>query len=150
MSIRDDFILPYFELLTDVPDSELAGFKKQLAETGFNPMTLKKRLARELVTKLYSAKEAAEAEAHFSKVVQQRETPDKMRIIELSDSNPDIRRILVSEGMVGSMSEAVRLINQGAVKINGEKLSTFNAHVQNDSIIQVGKRLFVKVVIPGT
>ena len=150
MSIRDDFILPYFELLTDVPDSELAGFKKQLAETGFNPMTLKKRLARELVTQLYSAREAAAAEAHFSKVVQQGETPDEMRTIELSDSNPDIRRILVAEGMVGSMSEAVRLINQGAVKINGEKLSTFNARVQNDSIIQVGKRLFVKVVIPGT
>ena len=82
MSIRDDFILPYFELLTDVPDSELAGFKKQLAETGFNPMTLKKRLARELVTQLYSEREAAAAEAHFSKVVQQGETPDEMRTIE--------------------------------------------------------------------
>jgi tyrosyl-tRNA synthetase len=150
MSIRDDFILPYFELLTDVPDKELEEFQKQLDEESVNPMTLKKRLARELVTQLYSDKEAAEAEEHFGKVVQKREVPEEMPIISVPDSNPDIRRVLVSNKLVSSMSEAVRLINQGAVKINGEKVSSFNAQLQNGSILQVGKRLFARLRTPDT
>jgi len=61
--------------LTDVPDKELEEFRRQLADKNFNPMTLKKRLARELVTQLYSQQEASEAEEHFKKVVQKKEVP---------------------------------------------------------------------------
>lgn len=150
MSIPDSLIIHYFELLTDVPDEELKEFQKQLDDESVNPMTLKKRLARDIVTQLYSSKEAGEAEEHFSKVVQKREVPEEMLIINVPDSNPDIRRLLVSNKLASSMSEAVRLINQGAVKINGEKVSSFNAQLQNESILQVGKRLFAKLIISGT
>jgi tyrosyl-tRNA synthetase len=150
MSIPDGLIIHYFELLTNVPDEELREFRKQLDNASINPMTLKKRLARDIVTQLYSEREAAEAEKHFSKVVQKREVPEEMPIINVPDSNPDIRRLLVSNKLVSSMSEAVRLINQGAVKINGEKVSSFNAQLQNGSILQVGKRLFAKLITPDT
>jgi len=146
MSIRDDFIIPYFELLTDVPDEELAEIQKQL-NNGVNPMSLKKRLAREIVTQLYSTKEADEAERHFKKVVQKKEVPDEILTLEITDSSPDIRKLLVSNGLVSSMGEAARLINQGAVKLNNEKITGFNALIQNECILQVGKRLFVKLIL---
>jgi len=146
MSITDSLIMQYFELLTDVPDEELAELKKQLADENFNPMKLKKRLAGDIVTQLYSRKEADEAEKHFSKVVQKKEVPDEIPTVNITESNPDIRRLLVANKLAGSMGEAVRLINQGAVKVDGEKVTGFNVQVQNESIIQVGKRRFVKVI----
>ncbi len=150
MSIPDELILQYFELVTDVSYWEIAEFRKNLEEDRVNPMTLKKRLARELVTQFWGGKEAAEAEVYFSKVVQKKEAPEEMPTISLSDNNVDIRHALVSNKLVGSMSEAVRLINQGAVEVDGQKVTGFKAQVQNESIIQVGKRLFVRVIIPGT
>ena len=146
MSIRDDYIMTYFELLTDVPDVELKEMKKEL-DGGVNPMDLKKRLAGDIVTQLYSQKEADEAEKHFAKVVQNKEVPDEMPVIDVTEGNPDIRRLLVDNKLAVSMSEAVRLINQGAVKINGEKVNGFNPVIHNESIIQVGKRLFVKALV---
>jgi tyrosyl-tRNA synthetase len=149
MSIGDDHIMTYFESLTDTSDEELAEFQKQL-DSGVNPMVLKKRLAREIVTQLYDGKEADEAEKHFEKVVQKKEVPDDMPTINSSDANPDIRRLLVSNGLADSMSEVVRLINQGAVRVDGTKVTDFNVKIQNESVIQVGKRLFVKVILQDT
>jgi tyrosyl-tRNA synthetase len=168
MSIRDELILTYFELLTDVPDRELAEFKKQLEDDSFNPMTLKKRLARELVTQLYSKKEAAEAEEHFAKVVQKKEVPDEISECPTSfnrfreflmqigqarkTATPNIRsaininRLIVEIGLANSHSEAGRLIAQGAVKIDGQKLTSNVATVNDIFIIKVGKRRFVKVI----
>ncbi len=156
MSIRDDFILTYFELLTDVPDEELAEFKKQLADENFNPMELKKRLAREIIVQLYSRKEADEAEKHFEKVVQNREVPDEIEEYCVSFSelapdltqtwNVDISRILVGACISKSRSEANRLIEQGAVSIDGGQVYYYITSVQNGSIIKVGKRRFIKVI----
>ncbi len=150
MSIRDDLILPYFELLTDVPDTELETFRKQVGQGAVNPMVLKKRLGKELVAQLYDAKSAAEAEAHFERVVQKKELPEDIPTISVSEASPDLRRLLVNNGLVGSMSEAVRLINQGAVKVDGERVTDFNHPLRNESVIQVGKLKYVKVIIPGT
>ena len=69
MSIPDNLMMQYFELVTDVPDEELAEFRQQLDSGTVNPMILKKRLAREIVTQLYSQKEAAEAEEHFTQCI---------------------------------------------------------------------------------
>jgi len=149
MSIPDGIMLQYFELLTDVSAEGLKDIKEQL-DNGVNPMELKKRLAKDIVTQLYSQKEAEEAEKHFEMVVQKKEVPDEMPTISSPDANPDIRRLLVSNGLAGSMSEAVRLIKQGAVKVDGNKVTGFNVKVQNESIIQVGKRLFVKVTLKDT
>lgn len=143
MSIRDDYILTYFELLTDVPEEELTQFKHDL-DNGANPMSLKKRLAKELIFQLYGPAEADEAEEHFQKVVQNKETPDDIPAISVSGGEQDIRHLLVDNGYLSSMGEAVRLIKQGGLKIDGEKIGSFNVNLANGSIIQVGKRVFIK------
>jgi len=148
MSIQDNLILQYFELLTDVPDEELEEFRRALSRHAVNPMTLKKRLARELVTRLYTKEAAAEAEEHFTKVFQKREIPEEIPEFSLSfdADNPDISRILVGAGLAKSRSEANRLIEQGAVEIDGEKITGNIAPLKSGSIIKVGKRRFARVI----
>ena len=147
MSIRDDLILLYFELVTDVPDEELAGFKQELEEGKINPMLLKKRLGRELVSHLYDQKAAAEAEEHFEKVFQQREMPEEIAEYQFSLAGEvDLRNVMVEAQLAKSRSEAHRLIAQGAVSIDGEKITSNIAPLKSGSIIKVGKRHFARVV----
>jgi tyrosyl-tRNA synthetase len=143
MSIRDDLIIQYFELLTDVPDDELAEFKKHLENNTENPMALKKRLAREIVTQLYGAKEAQEAGEYFIKTVQKKEIPDEIKEFKI-DADATIGRLLVDAGMATSRSEAGRLIQQGAVSIDGVKIIDINQHIGKDVIIKAGKRRYLK------
>jgi len=177
MSIPDSLIMQYFELVTDIPDEELEEFRQKISNETINPMTLKKRLAREIVTQLYDQREANEADLYFTKEVQQKETPEEIleyRIsfrnmrtvggpVKLSGrgegvapvayhlaKNPDISRLLVEIGLVESRSEANRLIKQGAVSIDGEKILSNIAHVNSGSIIKVGKRRFAKVINSDT
>jgi tyrosyl-tRNA synthetase len=142
MSIPDSLILNYLELLTDVPDKELAQFKKELEDKAFNPMTLKKRLAREIITQLYDQKAAAEAEGHFEKTVQRKEAPAEIKLG--TKSGKSLQDYLVENQLAKSKSEARRLITQGAVDINGEKVTDTRKIVPKDSIIKVGKRGYIK------
>jgi tyrosyl-tRNA synthetase len=161
MSIPDSLILHYFELVTDVPDEELEEFRQGLSRQTVNPMTLKKRLAREIVTQLYSQKAANEAEEHFVKVFQKRELPGEVPTCEVSIRDyarardevyvekfyeVDISRLLVKIGLAKSRSQASRLIEQGAVEVDGQKVTSYTANVNDGSIIKVGKRRFAKVI----
>ena len=112
-----------------------------------NPMVLKKKLAYELVTQLYDEKEAAGAAEHFTKVHQQKEIPDEMPEIKSDSTNPDLRKLLVSAGSAASASEAARLIKQGAIEIDGKRISDFVAEVKNGSVVKVGKHRFFKIII---
>jgi tyrosyl-tRNA synthetase len=155
MSINDKLMLPYFELVTDVPDEELAEFRRQLEYNTVNPMVLKKRLARELVTQFYDEKAATEAEEHFERVVQKKEEQEEKPPFIHPGEDSDIRRSLVANNVVGSMSEAARLILQGAIEINGEKVTDFNPPVYDGDSLKVGKRRWfeIKIVpprLPGT
>jgi tyrosyl-tRNA synthetase len=142
MSIPDSLILNYLELLTDVPDKELAEFKKEFENKAFNPMTLKKRLAREIITQLYDQKAAAEAEGHFEKTVQRKEAPKDIALG--TKSGKSLQDYLVENQLAKSKSEARRLIIQGAVDINGKKVTDTHKIVPKDSIIKVGKRGYIK------
>jgi tyrosyl-tRNA synthetase len=142
MSIPDSLILQYLELLTDVPDKELGEFKKELENKAFNPMTLKKRLAREIITQLYSPEAAAEAEAHFEKTVQRKEMPEEIALG--TKSGKSLQDYLVENQLAKSRSEARRLIDQGAVYINSERVEDANYTVRKDNIIRVGKRRYIK------
>jgi len=160
MSIPDSLILSYFELVTDVPDEELNEFRQKLSNETVNPMMLKKRLAREIVTQLYSQKAAAEAEEHFIKVFQQRELPEEIKeyrisFIKLAPNvtepwNIDISRLLVATGLAESRSEANRLISQGSTVIAGETVTSRIAPVQSGTVIKVGKRRFARVINSDT
>jgi len=154
MSISDDLIMEYFELVTDVSDQELKEFRQALNDENANPMELKKRLAREIVTQLYDQKAANEAEDNFARVIQQKEVPDNIPTVTTTDELPDLRRLLKSNGLVGSISEVTRLINQGAVKVDGQKVTSYNAPVRDGSTIQFGKLRWCRIklappAIPG-
>jgi tyrosyl-tRNA synthetase len=157
--------MDYFELVTDVPDEELKGFRKDLEAQTVNPMMLKKRLAREIVTQLYDQKAAVEAEGHFAKVHQKRELPKEIPEYRVSFSKEappnfpyefpikfpvpgdiDLGRLIAAIGLAKSRSDANRLIRQGAVSIDGEKVTSPLAPIKSGSIIKVGKRRFAKVI----
>jgi len=192
MSIPDNLITQYFELVTDVPDEELEEFRQALSNETVNPMTLKKRLAGEIVTQLYSDKEAMKAEVRFKKEVQDKELPPntpeypfsfgevaKPRaegivearrtgglnfkqyddgvvkrmdgdISRVWDDIYDVSRIIVQTGQAKGRSEANRLIAQGAVSIDGKKITGNIATVKSGSIIKVGKRRFARVINTDT
>jgi len=132
MSITDELIPQYFELVTDV---------------SINPMILKKRLAQELVTDLYNEQAATEAEQNFARVVQKKEIPDDIQEFRVAlNSEVDMRDILVQTGLAKSRSEANRLISQGAVSINGDKISGAVTSIESGSIVKAGKRRFARVI----
>jgi len=138
MSITDNLIMDYFELVTDVPDEELAEFKHKLGDSGFNPMPLKKRLAREIVTQLYDQKATSEAEEYFTRVFQERKLPEEIK--EGTESNVTLRDYLVINRLAKSRSEAKRLIEQGAVDVDGKKITDLNWTFPKGTTIKVGKR----------
>ena len=163
MSIPDSLMMDYFELLTDIPDKELNKLRQVLNTETINPMELKKRLAREIITQLYDKKAASEAEEYFEKVFQRRELPDQIEEFPLDlvgkDVSPGdvdvadvhIPRLLVKIGLAKSLREANRLIAQGAVSIkgltreNGEKILSNTANIFTGDIIKVGNRRFARI-----
>jgi len=150
MSIPDSLIIQYFELVTDVPDEELEEFRQSLKAETTNPMILKKRLAREIVTQLYDQKAAGEAEEHFTNVFQKRKLPDEIKQVKITEEllqkvkarsfkergfvvsgryvgKPEtegwfvpVPLLLREIGMAKSRSDARRLIKQEAVRIDGK------------------------------
>ncbi len=140
MSIPDNLMMNYFELVTDVPDEELKEFEQKINAETINLMELKKRLAREIVTQLYDQKAATEAEEQFEKVVQRQEIPDDM----VEARSGKLIDMLFENNLVTSRSEARRLIVQGAVYVDGRKVSDVYEVVPRDSIVKVGKRRYLK------
>ena len=154
MSIPDHLIIDYFQLITDTPDEEIAGFTKQLGSHSINPMMLKKRLAYEIAAQFHGAKSAKEAEKYFSTVFQQRKLPEEIPEYAFTASRAedelyriDIASTLVKEGIVKSNSELKRLLAQGAIELDGNKISSNIIDAHNGSVLKVGKRDFVRIAI---
>ena len=165
MSIPDHLIMDYFELVTDVPTPELAQLEEQLETQSVNPMLLKKRLAREIVAQFQGAAAAREAEAEFERVFQRRELPEEIAEYPVSFSyldslspahlilpHPvdylaaDAIEVLWAAGIVKSRSEAKRLLLQGAIEIDGKKVTSNMVHIRDGSIIKIGKRRFARLI----
>ena len=146
MALADNMIIQYFELLTDVPDSELNDFKRQIAGNTLNPMILKKRLAVELVTQLHGREEAVKADENFTNVFQKREMPEEITEIEVT-ADEDVRDIITRANIAKSKSDATRLLQQGALSIDGVKITSGKTAYQDGNIIKVGKHHFIKMVL---
>ena len=146
MALADNMIMQYFELLTDVTDSELADFRRQISGNTINPMALKKRLAMELVAQLYGQDEAVKADEHFTNVFQKREMPEQITEIAVG-ADEDIRDIITRANIAKSRSDAGRLLQQGAISIDGIKVMSGKTAYQDGNIIKVGKHHFIKVVL---
>ncbi len=151
MSIPDNLIYTYFELATDVPNTELAKIKQQLEDPTVNPRDLKAQLAFEIV-KIYHGEAAAKsAREEFERVFSQKQLPDDMPefVLKKSEGKIWIVRLMASAGLVKTNAEARRLIQQGAVSIDGQKISNVNLEIQpeKDFVLKAGKRRFLRVRI---
>lgn len=146
MAMSDDIIMPYFINATDVPQNELNELQGALKQ-GENPRNLKMRLAREIVTQFHAPQAAREAEEYFIRTIQKREVPEDMPVHRIT-APTSIVDLLAEAQLVGSKSEARRLIEGGGVKINGAKVESQDVRVEpgSDYVLQVGKRKFVRVV----
>jgi tyrosyl-tRNA synthetase len=148
MSVSDTLMWRYFELLSFRPLGEITGFKKQVAE-GANPRDIKFELAKEIITRFHTAKAAESAQADFIARFQQGAMPEDMehKNIRSLESSMAIANLLKDAGLVESTSEAIRMIKQGAVKIDGEKIEDQKLSIKKGSehVYQVGKRRFAKV-----
>ena len=145
MSIPDNLLLDYFTLVTDVPDAELAEFRKEV-ENGTNPMPFKKRLAREIISQLYDMSAAIAAEDNFVRVVQNKEIPDEIPSFKITPGVLSIPNIIMNTGLAKSKSEAMRLIQQGGVELNGQKLTEPHYEIASGAVLKVGKRHYIKLI----
>ncbi len=149
MSLPDWMIIPYTEYLTDIPDTEIAEMRRTLDANAVNPMELKKRLARELVTQFHDANAAQSAEHHFERTVQRNELPDDIPTYTLTPAlnNARLSRLMVDAGIASSASEARRLIEQGAVQLDGKRITEDSAaDLTPGAILRAGRRRFIRLV----
>ena len=146
MSIKDDMIIKYFTLAADADENLLNQVKKDLSDSSFNPRDSKRLLGRCLVELYYNRDLALQAEQHFDQVIVNKDNPDNMSEFSLK-KDMKIIEVLHSSDLVSSKSEARRLLNQGAIRIEGEKVSDMDMILSNGTeyIIKVGKRRFLKV-----
>ncbi len=140
MSIVDDVIIEYFTLLTDVPLAEIEDMETELA-AGANPMELKKRLALTITAQYHDAQAAQAAQVHFEKTVQNRELPGQMPELVAAGSS-SVLDLVMQTGVPASRGEARRLIEQGGVSLDDEKLTDSNQKLSPKSgqVLRVGKR----------
>ena len=149
MSISDELMVRYYELLSDISMDELEKFKKGINDGSIHPMELKKKLASEIIRRFHSEVEASDAQREFEKVFSQRELPDDMPVVELKWDGDELwlPRIISTTVPPTSGSEARRLIKEGAVTVNGERVTDIEKKLRRgEYILKIGKKRFVKIV----
>lgn len=150
MSISDDLMWRYFDLLSFRPNAELATFRQEVAE-GRNPMEIKFELAREITERFHGPAAAARARENFNARSQRREVPEQVQRLSVSVDRESIAipALLKQCGLVPSTSEAIRLMQQGGVRLNGEKVQDAKAAlaVPSSGLFQVGKRVFAEISV---
>jgi len=155
MSIPDSLIIRYFALATDVPPDDLAQMNESLELGHINPRDLKMKLAKEITALYHGDKLADLAEEHFRMVFQKREMPQDIPEYELpanmlDDTGIDAVKLLMQLGFSQSNSEARRLILQGGLKVNGNKIDTLKIpHLCDGDVIRAGRLNFARIRIKG-
>ena len=148
LSIADELIYTYFELATDIPNRELSQIQSQLDEQKVNPRDLKRYLAKVLIRMYHSSEASEEAEKEFDKIFIQKEIPEDIPEIKLDDGKDiGILDLVVKVNFASSKGEARRLVAQGGVSLDGEKITDINAQLKFDKpkVLKVGKRKFIKI-----
>lgn len=150
MSISDVLMWRYYDLLSFKPMAEIEGFKEQIAQ-GMNPRDVKIELAKELIARFHDQISADDAHQEFINRFQKGAMPDEIdeKTVVTQDGQIAIANVLKDVGLVASTSEAMRMIKQGAVKIDGEKVADNKliCHAGSCAVYQVGKRKFAKVTL---
>jgi tyrosyl-tRNA synthetase len=145
MSVSDDLMWRYYELCTDLTLPKIAA----LRESTLNPRDAKVDLAKHIVADFYSEAEARKAEDEFNAMFRNKQAPEDVEERALASGAWKLPKLLVELGMVASMAEARRMIEQGGVYVDGERRTQndFEVNLTADHafLIQVGKRRFVRV-----
>ncbi|HOL49700.1 MAG TPA: tyrosine--tRNA ligase [bacterium] len=147
MSIQDNLMESYAGLLTDIDTKSFNNLMKE------NPRQAKAYLAKNIVKQFFGEKEAEKAEENFDRIFKEKQLPEEIPVVEIEAKKfgghkANIVEILFVAGLVPSKSEAKRMIQQSAVKIDGKTISDINAEIEiNGKIVKVGKRKFAKIKI---
>ncbi len=153
MSVSDELMIRYYELLSHISGDEFLSLKKGLKSGAFHPRQAKEDLAIELVTRYAGEAGAKQAKEHFEQVFRKKGLPDEIQVKEFSwagDETVPIASLLKSTGLCPSTSEARRLIKQGGVRLDSEKLADDTLRLKRgEYLLQVGKRRFLKVIPEG-
>ncbi len=145
MSWEDSMMWNGFELCTDISLDEVGIMRKEINE-GKNPRDIKMRLAYEIVKVYYGDKKAKRAEKEFVKTFQKKETPDEMDEIK-GEMGDLLSEMLLLKSLVSSKSDFRRLVGEGAISIDGQKITDFNMKIEKlPIIVKVGKKKFVRIV----
>lgn len=148
MSISDDLMWRYFELLSFKPMSEIEQYKQQIAD-GANPRDIKFLLCEEIITRFHDAQSAESAKQDFVQRFQKNAMPDDMSELTMSlGEGMLIGNLLKEAQLCASTSEAMRMVKQGAVKLNGERVEDPRAVIAENEpfVLQVGKRKFARII----
>ncbi len=152
MSVSDDLMWRYYELLTDLTPAEVAELKTDVATGKRHPRDVKSELAKKLVADFHSQAEADHAEAEFVRRFREHQAPTEVETRTIKPTSPKIKLVdlLDQTDLATSKAEARRLISQGGVKLNGERVSDvvfeINTSLVKEAQLQVGKLKFLKVV----
>ncbi|MDD2904278.1 MAG: tyrosine--tRNA ligase [Syntrophales bacterium] len=162
MSVSDTLMIRYYELLTDITPADLARLREDLASGAKHPRQVKEELAVELVARYHGRPAAEQAAREFTHIFREKGLPEEIEEVTLARAGAtsaateaqeieafDLPHIMVASGTAASTSDARRLIKQGGVKIDGEKVSDVNAELPpgGTSLLQVGKRRFKKITL---
>ncbi|MBI5471656.1 MAG: tyrosine--tRNA ligase [Ignavibacteriae bacterium] len=149
LSIPDKLIYDYFLLATNVDLTELQSIKAQLDDPNTNPRDLKRRLARELVALYHSDEAALAAQDEFDRIFVKKDLPDEIPEVTLATGNGTVGiiKLLTETKLVSSNGEARRMIDQGGVSVDGERISDDKATIaiRDGIVIKVGKRKFIRI-----
>ncbi len=149
MSLSDDMMWRYYELLSDLPTPDWEKLKKDAVSGAINPKEVKIRLAREIVSRYHSSQEAEHAAVEFDQVFKKKLLPDEIPTSATWGKEAQwICRILTDFSLTASSSEARRMIQQGAVSVDGEKVSDQNLKLQGNReyLLKVGKKKFLRII----
>ncbi|MBI2355572.1 MAG: tyrosine--tRNA ligase [Deltaproteobacteria bacterium] len=151
MSISDELMLRYYELLSDMTLADLERLKADLRDGSVHPMAAKKALGREIVTRFHGAGSGEAAEENFVRRFKENEVPDEMPQVSymIADGAVLLAKAMTEAGLTKSNGEGRRAIDGGGVKLNGEKVSDTNLELaaSGEYIVQIGRRRFARIVI---
>jgi tyrosyl-tRNA synthetase len=150
MTIPDNLIIKYFNLVTDIHPDDIEKLKNDLGNNKANPRDIKMRLAKEIVTLYHEENEAQKAEERFKRVFQRGQMPKDIDTIIVSKEDFDFAEILVINNIVKSKNEVRRLVSQGGIRINDKKIDDLaDIKIENEMIVQIGKKKFIRLDFKG-
>ena len=150
MTIPDNLIIKYFNLVTDIHPDDIEKLKNDLGNNTINPRDIKMKLATEIVILYHGENEAQKAQERFKMVFQKGQIPTEIDTIFVSKEDFNFAEVLVINNIVKSKNEVRRLVSQGGIKINDNKIDDLaDIKLENEMIVQIGKKKFIRLDFKG-